>query len=337
MKMAIINKANFTVECPLWPDKPGRCEVILGLQRSFSAISLIGCLFVILVIWLFRMYKYFVQRLILFLSVSAALQCVSFLIGDIYTDNFLCEFQAFIMQYFGWATLLWVVAMTVNLIMVLKGMESARYEKLFHLVCWGLPLLWACLPFLHNSYGPAGVWCWIKRDATYLRFGTWYIPIFVTIFAMFVAYIYIVVSVFKRKERWTGTFNQEEEHDKQMLAREVKPLAAFPLIYLLSGIPTLIYRIDDAVHPHLLPSYPLLIFSVIMSPLVGAMNAIAFAVYGEIQKLLTWGQIKSAFLSRFQSDSARIIHNVEIGDNLPDNDYLQVENEADDVDDGIEY
>ena len=332
-----MNLVNYTGDCPLWPENPDRCEVVLILQRTFSGLSLAGCLFVVAVIWLFRMYQYFVQRLILFLSISAALQSVSFLIGDIYTDNFLCEFQAFIMQYFGWATLLWVVAITINLIMVLKEIESTKYEKWFHAVCWLLPLLWACLPFYENSYGPAGIWCWIKRDATMLRFGTWYIPIFATIFLMMLAYVYIVVSVLKRKGSWTGTFNQQEENDKAMLAREVKPLAAFPLIYLLSGIPTLIYRIDDAIHPHLLPQYSLLIFSVITSPLVGALNAIAFALYSEIQKLLTWGQIKSAMLSRFHSNTARIIHNVEIGDNLPENDYLDNEmNEANnDVDEDM--
>jgi len=318
----MVNLANYTNECPLWPSQPDRCQVILKFQRTFSAISLIGCVFVIFMIWLFYLYKYFVQRLILFLSISAALQCFSFIIGDIYVDNSLCEFQAFIMQYFGWATLLWVVAITINLVMVLKGVDSGKYEKWFHVVAWVLPLLWSCLPFIHDSYGPAGVWCWIKRDQTLLRFGTWYVPIFATILLMFLAYIYIIFSVLKRKSRWTGTFNQQDENDKAMLAREVKPLAAFPLIYLLSGIPTLIYRIDDAVHPHLLPQYSLLIFSVIMSPLVGAMNAIAFALYSEVQKLFSWGQIKSAFLSHFRSDSARIIHNVEIGDNLQDHDYL---------------
>lgn len=144
---------------------------------------------------------------------------------------------------------------------------------------------------------------------------------------MFLAYVYIIVTVLKRKGRWTGTFNQQDEDDKSMMAREVKPLAAFPLIYLLSAIPTLIYRIDDAVHPHLAPQYSLLIFSVIMSPLVGAMNAIAFALYSEIQKLLTWRQIKNAFLTRFQSEPARIIHNVEIGDSLPENDYNDLDSE----------
>lgn len=314
---------NYSSECPLWPEKPGQCSVILALQRSFSALSLIGCLFIIAIIYLFRLYKFFVQRLILCLSISAVLECVSFIMGDIYFDKSMCEFQAFIMQYFGWSTLLWVAAITVNVILAIKKIEGARYEKWFHVVCWILPLLWSCLPFIGNKYGPAGVWCWIKRDATALRFGTWYIPIFVVIFFLIGSYMYIVISVIQHNRQWSGTYNQEIEHDKNMLAKEVKPLAAFPLIYLLSAIPTLIYRIDDAVHPSKLPRYELLILSSIFAPSTGAMNAIAFAFYSEIQKLFSGEQIKSAFLSRFESSTTRITHNIDIGDNLTENDDLE--------------
>lgn len=309
-------------ECPFWKDSSHQRTVVLGLQRTFAALSLVGCLFIIGIIWLFRMYKYFVQRLILFLSISAALECISFIIGDVYTNNATCQFQAFVMQYFGWSTILWVGAITVNVLLVIKKIESSRYEKWFHIVCWLLPLLWSCLPFYGSNYGPAGIWCWIKRDATALRFGTWYVPIFVVIFFMIGAYLYITLTVIRRARQWTGTFNQEVEHDKNMLANEVKPLAAFPMIYLLSSIPTLIYRIDDAAHPGKCPRYALLILSSIFAPSTGALNAISFAFYGEIQKLLSWGQIKSAFLSRFTASSSRIIHNVEVHDNLPENEVL---------------
>lgn len=322
-KLKMIADGNYTSECPLWPDNPHQCTVVLALQRTFSALSLVGCLFIIFIIWLFRMHQYFVQRLILLLSISAALECISFIIGDIYTNQVTCQFQAFVMQYFGWSTILWVLAITVNILLVVKKIESSRYEKWFHLVCWLVPLLWSCLPFIGDNYGPAGIWCWIKRDATALRFGTWYIPIFFVIAAMTIAYLYIILTVIRRAKQWTGTFNQEAENDKNMMANEVKPLAAFPLIYLLSAIPTLIYRIDDAVHPNRLPGYVLLILSSIFAPSTGALNAVSFALYGEIQKLLTWGQIKSAFLSRFTSSSSRIIHNVEVRDNLPENDALE--------------
>jgi len=319
----MLRTANYSLDCPLWPDHPNQCKTILIVQRFFSSLSLIGCLFIITFIWLFRMYKYFVQRLILFLSISAALSSISFLIGDLYTDHNMCEFQAFIMQYFGWATLLWVVAITINILLVMRNIQSSKYERWFHLFCWGSSLIWATLPFIGNNYGPAGVWCWIKRDATAMRFGTWYIPIFLVIIFLLLAYLKILLFGLQQNGRWSGTYNAENEHSKSMLAKEVKPLAAFPLIYFILSIPPLIYRIDDFTHPHLFPNYTLMVFSVISAPSVGALNAIAFAFYSELLKQLTWEQVKSSFLSHFSSSSTRITHNVEVMDSLPESEYRQ--------------
>ena len=318
----MMKSGNYTFDCALWPDKPNQCKTVLILQRTFSVLSILGCLFVIAVIWLFRKYKYFVQRLIVSLSVSAALQGFSFILGDLYSHDAMCEFQAFIMQYFGWATLLWVLAITVNIILALQSVSGYRYEKWFHLLCWLVPFFWALLPFINDSYGPAGVWCWIKRDATALRFGTWFVPTFAIILFLAGAYFYIIVIVLHQRGSWSGRYNAETEHDNAMLAREVKPLAAFPLIYLVLSLPPLIYRIDDAVHPHLLPNYSILVVSVIFAPSVGALNAIAFAFYSDVQAQLTWPQVKSAFLSHFSSSSTRITHNVDMEDGLTDNEVL---------------
>lgn len=307
-----MNNSQVVSTC-MWSEKHQR-KTILALQRTFSALSLVGCIFIVVLIWLFKTYKYFVQRLILFLTISAAFQSFSFILGDLYENDTMCQFQAFIMQYFGWATLLWVLCITINIILVVRGVANTeKYEKWYHLICWLLSVFWSSLPFIGKKYGPACVWCWIKQDATALRFGTWYVPIFLVILFLVFAYVYIVLKVFVRNGRWSGTYNAEVEHDNAMLLKEVKPLASFPLIYLILTIPTLIYRIEDAVHPHQLPKYFLLILSVIFSPSVGALNAIAFAFYGEIQSLLTWNQIKSAFLSRFSS-TAHITHNYDVGD-----------------------
>ena len=191
---------------------------------------------------------------------------------------------------------------------------SSKHERWYHLVCWFVPFAWASLPFINDSYGFAGLWCWIKRDATALRFGTWYVPMFILLVLLVIAYIYIIVTVLRGIGAWRGFNKGDEDNDKNLLVKEVKPLAAFPLIYIAATIPNLIYRIDDAIHENELPSYPLLILNVIFVPSIGGVNAIAFALYSEIQKMLTWSQIKYAFVARFQSSSAQVIHNIDICD-----------------------
>lgn len=303
----------------MWPEKAQRCDTVLLLQRIFSAVSLLGCIFIIALIWLFKTYKYFVQRLILCLSVAAGFQSLVFLISNLHNSDGVCQFQAVMLQYFGWSTLLWVVCMTINIILVVRGFSNtSKFEKWYHVLSWILPIFWSGLPFIGHQYGSAGVWCWIKRDATLFRFGTWYVPVYVLILFLAFAYLYVFVKVLKQSGRWSGTYNAQTQHDNVMLVKEVKPLAAFPLIYLLMTIPTTIYRIDDAVHPQQLPSYVLLIVSSICNPLVGCLNAIAFAFYGEIHALLKWSKIKSAWKSRFAASTTNVTHNYDVSENLPE-------------------
>ncbi|KAL5004299.1 hypothetical protein ScPMuIL_017755 [Solemya velum] len=91
---------NSSAECPLFPDVPGHCTVLVALRRTVATISLLGCLFVILVIWVFRKYQAFVQRLILYLSCAAFFLCIAYLMGELHPDGPLCDFQSWWMTYF---------------------------------------------------------------------------------------------------------------------------------------------------------------------------------------------------------------------------------------------
>ena len=317
---------NQTSTCPMWPHLPHQCTTILAVKYTFSSISLIACIVVIGLIWLFRYYKNGVQRLMLFLTISACIQSLSFMIGDYHTGNNACRFQGFLIQYFSWSTLLWVCAISVHIILIIHDASPRRFEKWFHLLCWLVSLVFACIPFGGDKYGHSGAWCWIKHNENALRFGTWYVPKFLIILLLIATYVYLLVIVLQRKYQWSGMYDPEEEHNKNMLVNEVKPLVAFPLIYVILSIPSVIYRIDDAVNPHAEANYGLSILMVITSPSVGALNAVAFALYSGIQNHLSWIQIKFHFLSYF-GNSAGIVHNVNVDDNPIVDGELEIEDE----------
>ena len=205
----------------------------------------------------------------------------------------------------------------MNIILSIQQVSTYRFEKYFHVLCWIFPFLWASLPFIGNSYGQAGVWCWIKREATALRFGTWYILKFSIILLLVISYFYILLKVLRQKGQWNGTHNADAAQENGFLLKEIKQLAAYPLIYSFLSLPTLVYRIEDAVHPDSLPKYYLLVLSVIFSPAIGAVNALVFAFYGDIQKNLSLSQLKLAILSWFKrSKNANVIHNYEVDDQV---------------------
>ena len=66
-----------------------------------------------------------------------------------------------------------------------------------------------------------GLWCWIVRDATGYRFGTWYVPIFLLLVAMVTVYVYIIITVLRQDGGFTGFYKTDESAETRQLAKEV--------------------------------------------------------------------------------------------------------------------
>ncbi|XP_074657703.1 cyclic AMP receptor-like protein A isoform X1 [Tubulanus polymorphus] len=293
----VANTSMETIRCTLFPQNQHQCDVIIGVKQAMAALSLVGCLFMIVVIWIFRKYASFTQRLILYLTISALLHSTAYLMGELHPDGPLCDFQAFWLTMLDWNVLLWVCCITVNLYMnAIQAKLIDRYEWAFHVVAWLFSLFMACLPFIGDHYGPAGAWCWVVDDARW-RFGIWYGPLFGIIFMLFSVYIYITVMVKRRVKTWEGLYDPDTERKKQMLKEDVKPLIAYPCVYLVCSSFSLINRIQNAVNPGN-PVFALVLLQAIFSPVQGMLNAIVFGLDKNTRSKLTPSQIRVALASR---------------------------------------
>jgi Slime mold cyclic AMP receptor. len=257
------------------------------------------------------------QKMILFLVLSAFFDSIAYLLGDIDTkEGATCQAQAFLMQYFDWATLLWVLMITTNLILIIKNKQSANYYWIYHLVVWVGSLFWAIFPYFENTYGHAGLWCWITRDHPGYRFGTWFGPLLVICIGMFIALLYVIYTVYQATKAEAGTTIEEQNLNKR-IREDVKPLAFYPLFYIILNIPTLLYRIEDASHPSKPPNYGLMVMAVIFGPSVGAVNAVIFALINlEYIQKLTWAKIKNQVMSYFKGEETRITHNIALEEDV---------------------
>ncbi|KAL4220149.1 hypothetical protein ACF0H5_020561 [Mactra antiquata] len=294
----MVNNTIDSSSCPIFPDNPDHCTVIINVRRVFASISLIGCVFIILVIWLFRKYIAFSQRMILYLSLAAFLNSISYLMGELHPAGPLCSFQAFWMSYFDWSVLLWVSCITLNLtINVLWSKTTEKYEWLYHVVSWGVSLVMSVLPFIGNKYGPAGAWCWVVDDWRW-RVGVWYGPLFGMLLIMVVVYIYISCVLSRKVSTWEGTYDPDTERNKQMLKEDIKPLRAYPFVYLATSLFPLINRIQNAVDVSN-PVFALVLLASISSPSQGAINAVVFGMDRETFRRLTPSNIKVALSNKF--------------------------------------
>ena len=269
------NNTNDTLECHLWPKDPHRCRVILYVQRIFSSLSLCGCLVVVLLIVILKKYKSTTQKLILWLAVSGLLRSLALLLKNIHERNIsYCRFKGFLHNYFSWAILLWVCTITANCLLIVKKKSYQQYYKWYHVLVWIGSMVWTIIPFFKDSYGQAGIWCWIKRD-TGVRFGVWYGPLFVLCFCMFTINVYIVCLLIKFHKQ-VNNRSVEGKMSQKKMRKDLKSLLVYPFIYILFSIPVFIYRLDDAAHPYISPNYGLAVASVVLTPSLGAVYAVAF-------------------------------------------------------------
>ena len=293
------NNTNDNLECHLWPKDPHRCRVILNVQRTFSTLSLFGCIVVLLLIIILKKYKSTIQKLILWLSVSGLLRSLVLLLKNIHERNMsYCNFKGFIHNYFSWAILLWVSMITVNCLLIVKKKPYKQYYKWYHVIVWIGSMVWAIIPFFKDSYGQAGIWCWIKRD-TGVRFGVWYGPLFVLCFCMFSINVYLIWFLMKFLKH-VNNRSVEEKMSQKNMRKELKSLLVYPLIYVLFSIPIFIYRLDDAAHPHISPNYGLAVASVVLTPSLGAVYAVAFVLINANLKEISIPLIKEGLLAIFR-------------------------------------
>ncbi|KAI0217313.1 hypothetical protein LSAT2_030832 [Lamellibrachia satsuma] len=271
---------------------------------SFFMITVICfSFFMITVIWLFRKYAIFTQRLIMCLSIAALLNSIFYVLGGLQPDGAMCDFQAWGQTYFDWTVLLWVCCITFNLYWnVVRMKPSEQFERYYHIIAWCVPLGISLLPFIGNHYGPAGMWCWIVNDWKW-RFGIWFCPLFIIIGILFFVYIYLIYTVNKKVKNWEGLYDPDVEHSKAVLKEDVKPLRAYPFVYLVVSLFPLINRIQNAVSDESV--FFLVLMHVLCSPLQGALNAIVFGLDKDTRSRLTISQIKAMLQARADRSTIR--------------------------------
>ncbi|CAG5117963.1 unnamed protein product [Candidula unifasciata] len=289
--------------CSSFPEDPDKCDTIVIARKASGSFSFVGCLFIIFIIWLFRRYIIFTQRLILYLSIAAFLDSIAYLMSSDIVDGPTCNFQGWWLTFFDWQVLLSVSCITFNLFMsVIWQVRTDRFEWLYLGVCWTVPLVISCLPFIGDHYGPAGAWCWIIEDFSW-RVGIWYGPLFIIIAFLIITYGYITYSLSRKASSWEGTYDPHTERQHHLLKEDIKPLRVYPFVYLAVSVFPLINRIQNAIA---LDSavFALVLLASISAPLHGALNAIAFGLDKETLFKLRPNQIKLAFQAKMAPRSS---------------------------------
>lgn len=353
MNSQVANESNSTEQC-----SPFQSEeyVIVALVSAGSAtISFLACIVVILLIMILKKYLFFVQRLILYLCFASLVNSFAILLRfqqikdllpqvDRKSDglHILCVITAFIDQTSAWAQTIAICCITLNLLLNAVFKKDTEKLELFYIGFIAVfPLVLNWIPFLHNTYGEAGAWCWIRNtdeDCNRLEFGNylqlflWYVPSTILLVAVILVYFFIIIWVSRQRHKWAGRFDPETERKKEDIQKEVIPLLFYPLGYLIINIFPLVNRIQGFIAVDA-PIYPLWILHAIISPLQGGYIALVYTLDKDTWRRLSCRRFKAALFHREPEVKEYQIHRSSLSDSWGpagnDKDRLKVLEHAD--------
>ena len=302
----MMNTTNYT-DC--FPYKSTEYQAVTILSSSVACVSALACILVTAEIVYFKKYLFFTQRLILYLSIAAILNATAeilrlhsvFFNTDSGWQKRFCMASGFFEQNTTWWQLLAVAAITLSVFMkVVCSRRPEKLEVLFPVLIFILPLTFNWIPFLHYMYGQAGAWCWIMDIHTdcsrsvfglYLRFVLWYVPLYVILVILLITYFIILFKIRSLKQKWHGRFDPDAEEQREMMAKEVRPLLWYPVFYLVLNLFPLANRIQGAVSTH--PVLVLWLMQAVSSPLQGGFVSVAYALDSETIRRLNCMRVMS--------------------------------------------
>lgn len=285
-------------------------RAVTGIRSILSFISFFSILFIIALIVLFKKYAFFIQRLILYLCIGAATNAFVGginVVGTIAHRNpslaAYCVFIGFLDEYTGWWVLMAETIITIDVfIRVMLFKNTRRVEVLYVFLIFGFPILINWIPFTQSAYGGGGPWCWIRYtndDCSRFIFGMamqfviWYIPLYFLMAILTVLIVIVLVTLHRRKSRWTGAFNPIASGAQERMQKEAQPLIAYPIIFIVLNLILLINRIYNVANPGR-PNVVLWFISAFSYPLQGAIITMAYTLDPETRKKVRITELRAA-------------------------------------------
>ena len=142
---------------------------IVGAVAAVSGfLSLLAGSFIAFIIVLFRKYRFFSQRLILYLAITTIIKSMSVISQRVdYTNqrttglNHFCVFSGFFSQTSSWMILNAVISITLSLLIAaFFNKQQEKLELIFLFFIFIFPITFTWIPFIQSAYGESGAWCW---------------------------------------------------------------------------------------------------------------------------------------------------------------------------------
>ena len=288
-----------------------RNELIL-INGSIATFSFLCCVVAVSMVIVLRLYIHFIYRLAMYqvlaslffsMSIGLALMLYDYKEDHLYY-TVSCKMTAFLLVYSPWVKILFTSWLTFHLfsyVVFFKNLK--RLEWLYISSSVFGPLLIACIPLVHNDYGFVGPWCYIRSwnddcatekytEGIIEQFVLFYGPAFLMVGLCVVAIVTMLSVLLYRN--YSRVIYDDQSHaplldrdQRKEVIKQLLPLLAYPIIYLLILIFPLTYRIYSAISPD--TDFVSLLFLGLSYDSVGFFSSMALLVHlCSVQRYKRW-------------------------------------------------
>ena len=293
--------------------------IVAAVSAGSAMVSALCCVFVICLIFLFKKHYFFIQRIILYHCLAALFRSIAVTLrlhrlG--YQNNStalktLCTINGFLDQVTLYFLVFDYSVITFILLMTAVFHKNVSYlEGLFVVLIFVVPFTFNWIPFINNSYGRSGAWCWIRtinyEDCTENIFGDiledviWQGPYYSFVVVIVTTYVTVIILVIRqlccRKVRVVMDTTTDSESMKTTLSKEVLPLLFFPFGAIVLNLIPIANGIYNSIYGN--PSHGLYLASAIFSPLQGGYLAVVYTLDRDTLKRLRYSNLVATLCKR---------------------------------------
>ncbi|KAJ5183182.1 hypothetical protein N7492_000798 [Penicillium capsulatum] len=194
---------------------PRQLFAISVTERVCSAVSLLGTFVIVATFIGSHSFRKPINRLVFYASWGNIMANIATLISQsgihARVGSSLCQFQAFLIQWFMPADALWTFAMACNVYLTFfhkyDSEQLRQLEWKYVLGCYGLPFIPSFAYFFIQSpargrvYGSAILWCWVSLPWDFLRIAVFYGPVWFVISLTFAIYLRAGSVIYKKRRQ----------------------------------------------------------------------------------------------------------------------------------------
>ena len=249
-------------------------EILFFVTSITAGLSLLGCLFIILVYLLFKELRVFAFKLVVHMTIGDFLRSLGFLLQS----HYLCPVQAMLIQAGSLASILWngVIARTLYLSVVLELRDMEEMEARYTYGVYGVVAVLTALPWTTMDYGDAEGWCWINTTSSNYTSGTvwrvvcFFLPLLLVVLNNLFSYISVIRALRKNFQNTSGD-----------IPALIQKLRFYPIILIVCYTCTASKRLYDAVAS----DADDFVWAVLVAMMLGSIGLVDALVYGFTQSV----------------------------------------------------